>query len=71
MKKLFQKILSNPLLALVFWMALLLTRYIIPNVLWGTLVELGGALIFISSIINWSRKSKKKDKDVKPQDLKE
>jgi len=70
MKKLFQKILSNRLLAFILWMILLLTKYIIAGVLWGALVELGGALIFIASLINWARKSKKKEKEVKPEDLK-
>ena len=70
MKKFVQKILNNPLLAFIFWMILLLTKYIIPNIMWGTLVELGGVLIFIASLINWMRKSKKIGKDIKPQDLK-
>lgn len=58
MKKFFQKILNNPLLSFVVWMTLLMTRLIVRGDLWGTIVELGGALIFIASLVNWTRRKK-------------
>lgn len=58
MKQLLQKILNNPLLSLGIWILLLLTKFIITNALWGTIVELGGALMFIISIMNWSKNKK-------------
>lgn len=69
MKNLFQKIINNPLLALAVWMFLLLTRSIFNNDIYGTVVELGGALLFIASLVNWSR-SKKPSESNEGTDLK-
>jgi len=58
MRNLFQKILNNPLISFILWMLLLSTKSIIRNDLWGTIVEIGGALIFIASLVNWARSKK-------------
>jgi len=52
-------------------MILLMTRLIIKGDFWGTIVELGGALIFIASLVNWSKNKKaSKSKGAETNDLK-
>jgi hypothetical protein len=58
MKNFFQKILGNPLLSLAFWIILLLTKMLITDSIWGTLCDLGGAAIFICSLVIWSQRNK-------------
>lgn len=60
MEKILQKIYVNPLLSFVAWMILLSTKYIIKNDAWGILVELGGAIFFLSSLYKWSKRLSKK-----------
>lgn len=70
MNKTISKIFANPLLSFVVWMLLLLTKYIIVNDIWGAIVEICGALIFVSSIVNWARKGKKKNNNKEDNNLK-